>query len=642
MTLCCMPAAVFGDGEVQTDIYVNGEKISDKPNHTVQCGTGTAIYSPDDKTLTLHGANITENYKADKGVQNGGIYVSSGDLNLKLIGENHITFTDTGEWGVYVSGSLHITAEEQGSLIVDTVDNCIYSNESLTISSGTIETKNTNTPGYSAITAFESLIIDGDAVVDAESAAGTAIVVNYLNESTPAEVKIGGNAKVTAKAAGTSACGISCFGYLTIGENAVVDARSDTGQTIATFGSTPSQIIISGGKVDAVSTNSTAIYTKGSLAISGTADVTAKGKQRGLQGKNIVISGGEVNAESTDSIAIWTPNMLTISGTADAMAKGRISGLQSENDFTVSGGNVNAESAVSIAIWTPKALTISGGNIHSKSTGGNGAIGARVVKTGDEEPSEHIALSNGMTEMNGGKIAVSDWFEVTLSNGTKQNRCWTSFIAKGESQLKVENGLMANALNEVRISIPAPVPSDPLAYDRYKAVQELEKYVDKQNYDADGQQEIDEIVGAAKKSVYGASSKENIDQALAEAKAKLDQVLTIEEKEEAARLERIKEGVAETTIRAWSIGGKGQIKVRWKKSFGFKVDCFEVFRSAKKNSGYGKKPFFTTKEGTKCYYINTRQLKKGTRYFYKIRGVRTIGGETYYTRWSNKAIRIAK
>lgn len=103
--------------------------------------------------------------------------------------------------------------------------------------------------------------------------------------------------------------------------------------------------------------------------------------------------------------------------------------------------------------------------------------------------------------------------------------------------------------------------------------------------------------------------------------------------------QKLIDGVENTTIKASSERGDGYIRINWEKSAGYKVDYFEVFKSTKSNV-YGDKPLYQTKDGTKYTLKNTSSLKKGTRYYYKIRGVREIDGEVYYTQWSNQANRI--
>ncbi len=103
---------------------------------------------------------------------------------------------------------------------------------------------------------------------------------------------------------------------------------------------------------------------------------------------------------------------------------------------------------------------------------------------------------------------------------------------------------------------------------------------------------------------------------------------------------KIIKGVKNTTITLKSkLTKKNKILLTWKKAKGYKVDRFEIYRSVKKNSGYGKRSFFVTKNGDVLSYLNTKNLKAGKTYYYKLRGVRVIDGKKHYTRWSNKAWR---
>ena len=86
--------------------------------------------------------------------------------------------------------------------------------------------------------------------------------------------------------------------------------------------------------------------------------------------------------------------------------------------------------------------------------------------------------------------------------------------------------------------------------------------------------------------------------------------------------------------------GKKAVRITWYNRNGEMMDFdgVEIFRSTKSNSGYGKKPIFTSATGK---YYNTT-VKKGTKYYYKVRGFVIIDGQKYYTDWSLKAIRTVK
>ncbi len=84
--------------------------------------------------------------------------------------------------------------------------------------------------------------------------------------------------------------------------------------------------------------------------------------------------------------------------------------------------------------------------------------------------------------------------------------------------------------------------------------------------------------------------------------------------------------------------GKKAVRLTWDNNEEIALDGIEIFRSLKRNSGYGKKAFFIT---SKSSYLNT-SVKTGVRYYYKARGFVTIDGEKVYTRYSTKAWRIIK
>ena len=91
-------------------------------------------------------------------------------------------------------------------------------------------------------------------------------------------------------------------------------------------------------------------------------------------------------------------------------------------------------------------------------------------------------------------------------------------------------------------------------------------------------------------------------------------------------------------IKASSKATKGAITVTWKVTGNAAAaDGYQLYKSTKAQKGY-KKCITTTKTSFK----NTKNLKKGTRYYYKVRAYKVVDGVTYYSDWSNKANRIAK
>ena len=99
------------------------------------------------------------------------------------------------------------------------------------------------------------------------------------------------------------------------------------------------------------------------------------------------------------------------------------------------------------------------------------------------------------------------------------------------------------------------------------------------------------------------------------------------------------EAVTSLKLNASSTAKKGSITVKWTvKGDASVAEGYQVWKSTKANKGYKKA--ITTK---KTSYKNTKNLKKGKTYYYKVRAYATAAdGTIMYSDWSNKAYRKAK
>ena len=138
-------------------------------------------------------------------------------------------------------------------------------------------------------------------------------------------------------------------------------------------------------------------------------------------------------------------------------------------------------------------------------------------------------------------------------------------------------------------------------------------------YEEDVTINIEDLVEA--ETILGLNDKSEEIAALEAEKAKVEAI---------AALEGLK-------IKASSSAKKGSITVKWTASEEVEGVKYQVYKSTKAQKGY-KKAITTTKTSFK----NTKNLEKGTRYYYKVRAIGVVDGVTYYSDWSNKANRIAK
>ena len=93
---------------------------------------------------------------------------------------------------------------------------------------------------------------------------------------------------------------------------------------------------------------------------------------------------------------------------------------------------------------------------------------------------------------------------------------------------------------------------------------------------------------------------------------------------------KIAAGVKATEITDLKVkSAKGKSVLTWKKTPGYKADAYQIYRSTEKDGIYQRIGKAAVKK-----YTDQSGLKKGTRYYYKVRGCRKVDGEMAFTKWS--------
>ena len=116
-------------------------------------------------------------------------------------------------------------------------------------------------------------------------------------------------------------------------------------------------------------------------------------------------------------------------------------------------------------------------------------------------------------------------------------------------------------------------------------------------------------------------------------------VKALDEEEYEDKYDRIVDGVEDTKVVLLKYTSEAKkVKLTWKKNnSGYGVDYYQIWRSTKKSSGY-KKMFATMNK----YYINTKDLKASSTYWYKVRGVRNVEGQIVYTDFTKIQVKTKK
>lgn len=174
---------------------------------------------------------------------------------------------------------------------------------------------------------------------------------------------------------------------------------------------------------------------------------------------------------------------------------------------------------------------------------------------------------------------------------------------------------------------------------RKEAIEELNTIAEKNSYESKEQSALEQILKDAEKKIESAETEEEVETIVTAVKKKINTLDTAEDKKLIRSIQKIDSDTFRAKSKLSKLNGKTAVKVSWNKPGNINFDGYEVFRSTKKSSGFGKKPYFTAKNRN---YKNNKGLVKGKTYYYKVRAYKIVNGKKVYTKWSTKAFRTIK
>ena len=251
----------------------------------------------------------------------------------------------------------------------------------------------------------------------------------------------------------------------------------------------------------------------------------------------------------------------------------------------------------------------------------------------DDLKTQNTANQTRINELNGQIEAAQAEISALQESGEADEETINSLneqivAAQGEidtlTQQITDNQTEINALKEEVAATKGEIESlTTLASVKKDAISRINKYLDdnKSNILQEDSDSAELAVLKAIMAIKDASAEEEITKAANDAIAKIDEKIAVKKAVDTAKAQKVK-GL---TVKV----KKNKVTVKWKKNA--KVTGYEVFRSLKKKSGYKK--IATVKKNATVKYVN-KKLKKGKKYFYKVRTFTKINGKTYYGKYS--------
>lgn len=385
------PATVSAEGGIQ----VGGIDILQAPDHTVQCGSGTAKYDPGTKILTLNNASITGNALLY------GIQIQEQGVTVELAGQKNTIEACIGIWS---RTALRIKGTG-GSLVVHAAknQNPVIACRGISIESGglTVQDADIQIQVRGLSTAVSGYAVETRGGGNLISNSRITIDMEYVYDTYPTST-------------GINASGADS---LTISDNSSVTMNNvDMG-----IGIGDGRLLISGSSLTIETADQSAVSCN-SLEIRNGSDVSAIANSGPALGANtnITISDSTVNAESTKTNGIVCNNDVTVTDSSNVTAKGGDPAFFVNKNFVIKDSVIEAVSKNDVGIYCADGnLEITGSEVESKSEGTRGGIlingnltfnDSKVVSPGASgiigiDVRDDITINGGTTEIGAGSIA---------------------------------------------------------------------------------------------------------------------------------------------------------------------------------------------------------------------------------------------
>lgn len=401
-------------------VVVNGVDVLAAADYTVSCGGGTAVYNPEDNTLTLNNAEISSGY-AYYG-NTCGIYADV-PLTIVLKGNNTISGINVGIWPekeltIQGDGTLTITGDyvgiqimrgsafhfEGGTLDIDIDFDITSSKEDasgirsyaaddidMIISGGSITIDITG--GTGIYSSYGNIRIEGDTVVDITSTAPAI----FNSSGYTGDLIISGTPTITVTA-GEGNPGID-FDSRDIKLNDKVYV-CDASTVDIQRGE-----MITGLRQKGVVVNDVLLSDSGTVECGeGTAFYNADNKTLTLT--NATINTGYSYFDGTCGIYADVP--LTIILVGENTISGMDYGIYGGGNITIEGNGTIAVSAEEAGIFTRDSLSLNSGTVTATGLG-DGSFGIYAGEFTMEEGSALIA--------SGGQAAIIAFYSCSLPDG---------------------------------------------------------------------------------------------------------------------------------------------------------------------------------------------------------------------------------